>query len=140
VLGEGVAFEQITSNAEVHSHGIELDAYRAERARSVTNEVIRGNCFDVQCPVESFSLIYLNSVYDLKSVRTDRSAWSGCSSSRCIVGSSARRDLGAGHPHDSHPGLQPDPGISIPRRSRLPLTEPECVKYKQRHGGARQAV
>jgi len=28
--------------------------------------VIDGNCFDVQCPVESFSLIYLNTPYDFE--------------------------------------------------------------------------
>ena len=29
-------------------------------------EVIHGNCFDVQCPIESFSLIYLNPPYDFE--------------------------------------------------------------------------
>jgi hypothetical protein len=33
-------------------YGIELDAGRAEQARSRGIEVIHGNCFDVQCPVE----------------------------------------------------------------------------------------
>src|SRR6266513_2207072 len=43
-----------------------LDAGRAEQARTKGNEVIYGNCFDVQCPVESFSLIYLNPPYDFE--------------------------------------------------------------------------
>jgi SAM-dependent methyltransferase len=65
-IGDGVAFAKITSDAEVFRYGIELDAYRAEQARSVANEVIQGNCFDVQCPVDSFSLIYLNPPYDFE--------------------------------------------------------------------------
>ena len=44
-------------------YGVELDAGRAERTRTKGIEVIHGNCFDVQCPVESFSLIYLNPPY-----------------------------------------------------------------------------
>ncbi len=35
-------------------------------ATSSADEVIHGNCFDVQCPVESFSLIYLNPPYDFE--------------------------------------------------------------------------
>ena len=58
-IGEGAAFAKITEGAQVHRYGIELDANRAEQARSVADEVIHGNCFDVQCPVESFSLVYL---------------------------------------------------------------------------------
>ena len=65
-IGDGVAFAKITSDAKVLRYGIELDAYRAEQARSSATEVIQGNCFDVQCPVESFSLVYLNPPYDFE--------------------------------------------------------------------------
>lgn len=65
-IGEGAAFEKITSDARVLRYGIELDAYRAEQARALVTEVIQGNCFDVQCPVDSFSLIYLNPPYDFE--------------------------------------------------------------------------
>jgi len=65
-IGEGKAFAQITNGAQVYGYGIELDANRAEQARSVAGEVIHGSCFDVQCPVESFSLIYLNPPYDFE--------------------------------------------------------------------------
>jgi len=76
-IGEGQAFAQITDGAQLHRYGIELDAYRAEQACTVAEEVIHGNCFDVQCPVESFSLIYLNPPYDFdvgeeKSERMER--------------------------------------------------------------------
>jgi len=76
-LREGDAFTQITAGAQAHRYGIELDAQRAEQARSVTDEVIHGNCFDVQCPVESFSLVYLNPPCDFdlgeeKSQRMER--------------------------------------------------------------------
>jgi hypothetical protein len=65
-IGEGAAFAQITTGAQAHRYGIELDAHRAEQARTVTDEVIHGNCFDVQCPAESFSFLYLNPPYDFE--------------------------------------------------------------------------
>ena len=65
-IGDGVAFGEITSAVSVLRYGIELEAGRAEQARAKGSEVIHGNCFDVQCPVESFSLIYLNPPYDFE--------------------------------------------------------------------------
>lgn len=65
-VGDGVAFAEITSGENVLRYGIELDAGRAEQARTKGIDVILGNCFDVQCPVESFSLIYLNPPYDFE--------------------------------------------------------------------------
>ena len=63
-VGDGAAFAEIASDKKVLRYGVELDAGRAEQARTKGIEVIHGNCFDVQCPVESFSLIYLNPPYD----------------------------------------------------------------------------
>ena len=57
-VGDGAAFARIASDKGALRYGVELDAGRAEQARSKGIEVIHGNCFDVQCPVESFSLIY----------------------------------------------------------------------------------
>jgi 16S rRNA G966 N2-methylase RsmD len=65
-IGDGAAFAQITCRTKVFRYGIELDAFRAEQARPSVDEVRQGNCFDVQCPVESFSLIYLNPPYDFE--------------------------------------------------------------------------
>ena len=65
-IGEGVAFAEVTRDAKTCRYGIELDAQRAALARSLADDVIHGNCFDVQCPVESFSLIYLNPPYDFE--------------------------------------------------------------------------
>jgi hypothetical protein len=65
-VGEGAAFNQITTDSQVRRYGIELDAYRAEQARQVAEEVIQGSCFDVHCPVGSFSLLYLNPPYDFE--------------------------------------------------------------------------
>ena len=62
--GDGVAFEAITSRAEVLRYGIELDAYRAEQARQRIPNVVQGNTLEVQCPVECFGLLYLNPPYD----------------------------------------------------------------------------
>ena len=63
-IGDGVAFEAITSDAEVIRYGIELDAYRAEQARQRIPNIIQGNTLEVQCAVESFGLLYLNPLYD----------------------------------------------------------------------------
>lgn len=65
-IGEGAALAEITSGAKVLRYGIELDAQRALAAGAVADEVIHGSCFDVQCPVESFSVIYLNPPYDVE--------------------------------------------------------------------------
>jgi hypothetical protein len=63
-VGDGVAFEVITSDADVLRYGIELDAYRAEQARQRIPNVIQGNTLEVQCPAECFGLLYLNPPYD----------------------------------------------------------------------------
>jgi len=63
-VGDGVAFEAITSDAEVLRYGIELDAYRAEQAEQRIHNVVQGNALEVQCPVECFGLVYLNPPYD----------------------------------------------------------------------------
>lgn len=65
-IGDGVAFSQIASSEKVLRYGIELESNRAEAARALVNDLIQGNCSDVQCPVESFSLIYLNPPYDFE--------------------------------------------------------------------------
>ena len=63
-VGDGVAFEAITSGAEVLRYGIELDAYRAEQARERIPNTIQGNALEVHCPVESFGCAYCNPPYD----------------------------------------------------------------------------
>ena len=52
-VGDGGAFEVITSGAQVLRYGIELDAYRAEQARERIANVLQANTLEVQCPVES---------------------------------------------------------------------------------------
>lgn len=65
-VGDGAAFAQITSDAKALRYGVELDAGRAVQACTKGIDVIHGNCFDVQSPVESFSLVYLNPPYDFE--------------------------------------------------------------------------
>jgi tRNA1(Val) A37 N6-methylase TrmN6 len=65
-VGNGVVFAEITSDKEVLRYGVELDTVRAEQARTKGIDTIHGNCFDVQCSVDSFSLIYLNPPYDFE--------------------------------------------------------------------------
>jgi len=54
-VGDGAAFTEITSDGRVLRYGVELDSGRAEQSRNKGIDVIHGNCFDVQCPGESFS-------------------------------------------------------------------------------------
>ena len=65
-VGDGAAFTEIASGEKVLRYGVELEAGRTEQARAKGIDVIQGNCFDVQCSVESFSLIYLNPPYDFE--------------------------------------------------------------------------
>ena len=62
--GCGSALRMITTEINCKRYGIELDAYRAEQALTSLDDVIHGSAFDVHCPVESFSLLYLNPPYD----------------------------------------------------------------------------
>jgi SAM-dependent methyltransferase len=65
-IGEGHALAAITAGAQGHRCGIELDAYRAEQASTRAHEVVYASTFDVHCPVDSVSLLYLNPPYDFE--------------------------------------------------------------------------
>ena len=63
-IGDGMAFAALTSDAQALRYGIELDAYRVEQARERVENVVQGDALETHCPVESFSLLYLNPPYD----------------------------------------------------------------------------
>jgi len=63
-IGDGVAFAAVTDALAVLRYGIELDSYRAEQAREKVPDTLHGNALETHCPVESFSLLYLNPPYD----------------------------------------------------------------------------
>jgi len=48
-IGDGAAFLTITGESGARRYGIELDAYRAEQATAVVDEIIHGDCLDVHC-------------------------------------------------------------------------------------------
>jgi Uncharacterised methyltransferase family (DUF6094) len=65
-IGEGHALAAITTGVEGLRCGVELDAFRAEQARTRADQVIHASAFDVHCPAESISLLYLNPPYDFE--------------------------------------------------------------------------
>jgi predicted RNA methylase len=62
--GTGAALACVTSGARATRYAIELDAFRAEEAAKTVDQSVQGNCFDVHCAVESFSVLFLNPPYD----------------------------------------------------------------------------
>jgi len=63
-VGDGVAFEAITSGGAVLRYGIELDAYRAEQAKERIPNTVQGNALEVHCPVDSLGCVFCNPPYD----------------------------------------------------------------------------
>jgi 16S rRNA G966 N2-methylase RsmD len=64
--GTGAALRALSDGASVRRYGIELDAYRADEARKVFDDVIQGSAFDTHASMDSFSLLYLNPPYDFE--------------------------------------------------------------------------
>jgi SAM-dependent methyltransferase len=130
-VGDGVAFEAITSGAEVLRYGVELDAYRAEQARERIPNTIQGNALEVHCPVESFGCVFCNPPYD----------WS--------LGSRESRRAEQGFLSHTYRWLKPGgilvlviPGERLAECSQIlashfrdvrvyRMEAPECVRYKQ---------
>jgi hypothetical protein len=65
-VGDGRAFEVMMAASAARRYGIELDAYRAEQAKTRIDTVIQGDCLQVHCPSETISLLYLNPPYDFE--------------------------------------------------------------------------
>ena len=59
-VGDGVAFAHLLGDVSARRYGIEIDAFRAELARSLGIETLQADAMDVRCPAESVSLLYLN--------------------------------------------------------------------------------
>ena len=70
-VGDGVAFTDLVEGTRARRYGIEIDAYRAEQARSRGIETLHANTMYVRCPAESISLLYLNPPYDLEVGQTN---------------------------------------------------------------------
>jgi len=70
-VGDGGAFTRLLEGTQTHLYGIEIEACRAEQARSLGIETLHANTMDVRCPAESVSLLYLNPPYDLEVGRTN---------------------------------------------------------------------
>jgi len=62
--GREQPFGLITGETHARRYGIELDSFRAVEAGRLLDEAVQGSVFDTHCPVESYSLLYLNPPYD----------------------------------------------------------------------------
>jgi len=129
--GDGVAFVHLLHNAPARRYGIEIDAYRAEQARTLEIETLQANTMDVRCPADSLSLLYLNPPYD----------WE--------AGSSNNQRLEAVFLDHTYRWLKPGRVllfvIPLPRLAKCArllseefedlrvfrLTEPACLQFKQ---------
>lgn len=65
-VGDGVAFTHLLKETAARLYGIEIDANRAEQAKSLGVETVHADAMDVRCPAEGLSLLYLNPPYDLE--------------------------------------------------------------------------
>jgi Uncharacterised methyltransferase family (DUF6094) len=70
-VGDGVAFTHLLRETRARRYGIEIDANRAERSKSLGVDTLQGDTMDVRCPPESLSLLYLNPPYDLEIGQTN---------------------------------------------------------------------
>ncbi len=62
--GEGLALKSLVENANATTYGIELDEYRAERAKANLNHVLKGSYEDARISNGVFSCLFLNPPYD----------------------------------------------------------------------------
>jgi len=130
-VGDGAAFTQLLRDIAVQRYGIEIDANRAEQARTLGIDTLQADTMDVRCPPEAVSLLYLNPPYD----------WE--------CGESNNQRLEALFLEHTYRWLKPGgvllfviPQLRLPKCARLlseqftdlrafRLTEPACVQFKQ---------
>src|SRR5713226_751152 len=62
--GTGETPARVAAAAECDAYGVEINADRAQAAKTLLNKVIAGNLFSVRASHEAFSLLYLNPPYD----------------------------------------------------------------------------
>jgi hypothetical protein len=65
-VGDGVAFAKLLEGTTANRHGIEIDSFRAEQAKTLAIETLQANAMDVRCPADAISLLYLNPPYDFE--------------------------------------------------------------------------
>lgn len=65
--GEGRALKNLVEGASTTTYGIELDDYRAERAKAMLDNVLKGSYEDARVTNNAFSCLFLNPPYDWES-------------------------------------------------------------------------
>jgi len=66
--GEGLALKKLQENSNATTYGIELDQYRAEKAKDNLDHIIKGSYEDARISHNAFSCLYLNPPYDWDAV------------------------------------------------------------------------
>ena len=130
-IGDGIAFTHLLDGVPARRYGIDIDAYRAEQARTLEVETLQANTMDVRCREETVSLLYLNPPYD----------WE--------AGSTNNQGLEAGFLEHTYRWLKPGGVllfvVPLPRLAKCArllseefqdlrvfrLTEPTCLPFKQ---------
>ena len=114
----------------VEAYGIEIDANRAEQARTIEIETLQANTLDVRCQAESLSLLYLNPPYDWEWERVIISNSNTYSSNTHFAGSS-HRNFDLCIPQQRLAKCARLLAEQFTQIQILRLTEPECLQYQQ---------
>jgi len=129
--GTGAALATITSGTNANRFAIELDAFRAEQARSAFDQVVQGNAFDTHCAVDTFSCLFENPPYDFE-VSEGRNA-----RMEYLFLDHTYRWLQPGGvlvlviPGDRLPVCTDILAVHFRDKALYRLSEPEAVRYKQ---------
>lgn len=129
--GTGAALSVIAPHANLRRYGIELDAFRANEAKSRLEETIHGSVFDCHAPVESFSLLYLNPPYDFEVGQGRNERMETIFLEHCFRWLKPGGVLVMVIPHDRVYGCRSALSSHFKEKSIYRLTSPESVRYKQ---------
>lgn len=129
--GTGAALSAIAPQLSCRRYGIELDAFRANEAKSRLDDIIHGSVFACHAPVESFSLLYLNPPYDFEVGQGRNERMETIFLEHCFRWLKPGGVLVMVIPHDRVYGCRTVLSSHFKEKAIYRLTSPESVLYKQ---------